>query len=403
MVVLSLILSAMSGRLAAAHAQSAAECKIAEEAIRSASAIRQLTIRRTVPCFLHDRERVKRYLEDSIDEQLPPEKLRFEEGIYKTLGFIPEAYDFKKGIIDLYLSQIGGYYDPKLDHYVMASWLPAILQPTIAVHELTHALQDQYYDLDKLIRSEQTNGDLQLSRSALAEGDATAVMIDYNRKLAGQPPLASENDVNSMMLQSVVSMSLLGGAAQVPASLQLMLIFPYTSGLRFAHHLLQHGGYRAIDEAFKRPPQSTAEILHPEKYLAQTVERREVSMSDLLERSGRAEIYRDTVGEFAISVLLGTATSNKSAASEISSAWAGDLLILARAESASPDTLIWRSEWRDHEAAERFAAALRQQFRERKYRILSAVGDLEKSAEEARTAVVVVDGMRVTLQAPLLQ
>ena len=79
--------------------------------------------------------------------------------------------------------------------------MPAAFQTTIAVHELTHALQDQYFDLQKFVDAKTENSDLLLAHSALVEGDATAVMIDYDRiAFLGLKPLATEPNVEAVLL-----------------------------------------------------------------------------------------------------------------------------------------------------------------------------------------------------------
>ena len=180
------------------------------------------------------------------------------------IGFIPLDFNYQQGLIDLYLSQLGGYYDPEKRHFVMAAWMPVMLQTTIAVHELTHALQDQYFNLATFTDQNKYTSDQLMARSALVEGDATLVMLDYQRRLMGQAGLESDKSVSGVMLQNIIGASMMAPMANVPSSLQNLLIFPYTSGLRFAHEFLKDGGYKRLDKIFRSPPRSTEEILHPE-------------------------------------------------------------------------------------------------------------------------------------------
>jgi len=337
-------------------------CKTASEAMKRASVIRKLTIKKSVPCFVRTKEEVRNYILETIEKKIPPARIEMEELVYKAVGFIPESYDYAKGVVDLYLSQLGGYYDPERKHFVMAGWLPDMMQPTIAAHELTHALQDQYYNLGKMIEPSDDNSDAQLARIGLVEGDATAVMMDYLRELSGQGPIAKEKDVNSFMLQNVLGMSLTAGMSDVPHSLQMLLVFPYTSGLRFAHSLLLKDGYKSVDEAFKNPPRSTEEILHPEKYGTKkpdfiTFTDEEVS------KDGRGNefkvIHRDTVGEFGISIALSMFIENKMSASEIASGWGGDKIIVTE-NADKKRAMVWRTHWDTPEKATAFYDAYRE-------------------------------------------
>ena len=159
-------------------------CKLVDSAIESASEIRGLKQKRKVPCELHNKDQIRKFVIDSIQAKIPKNRIEGEEDIFKSIGLFPETFDYKKGMVDLYVSQIGGYYDPEKSKYIMADWMPNIVQATIAVHELTHALQDQYFDLGKLTEQKDMSTDVSLARSALIEGDATAVMLDYNKKTA---------------------------------------------------------------------------------------------------------------------------------------------------------------------------------------------------------------------------
>jgi hypothetical protein len=349
------------------------KCEIATTSIAAASELRQLRQKKEVPCLVRDKESVRANILSLVQEKTPPLKMKYEGLTLKTLGFIPEEFDYERGLIDLYVSQLGGYYDPGRKYFVMAGWMPDILQAPIAVHELTHALQDQYFDLEKFIDSKVESTDLLLARSALVEGDATAVMLDYARRRAGQDGIATEPNVESVMLQNVIGGAFTASMAAVPISLQLTLLFPYTSGLRFVHTLLRRDGYKAVDSTFRNPPRSTTEVLHPERYPLREGEVKEFSDAELRGANKGAVVYRDTVGEFAISTLLAMSLPNKADAVAAANGWAGDRLITLEQEQPNHPTskivvTLWRSAWaREGDAAEFISAyerALRQRYGE---------------------------------------
>ena len=120
-----------------------------------------------------------------MEEDVAPNRLYSEGVVYQRLALVPKDFKYESGIIDLYTSQIGGYYDPKKDHFVMAKWIPASLQFPVAVHELVHALQDQHFKLDTFLDPKTMTSDALMARAALVEGDATAVMIDYSLRAGG--------------------------------------------------------------------------------------------------------------------------------------------------------------------------------------------------------------------------
>jgi hypothetical protein len=330
-------------------------CRISKEALKEASIIRGLEIKEETPCLLHGKEQVKSYLLETINTKIPRERLIAESTIYKAFGFLPQDFDYEKGLVDLYLDQLGGYYDPDKNHYVMASWIPDVLQTSVAVHELTHALQDQHFDLNSLTKQDRFSSDELMARSALIEGDATAVMMDYTYKLVGQPPLSKKDNVSSIILQNSLGTMLMPGLAQIPLSLKLILMFPYSSGLRLAHEGLKKGGYEQINRMFVAPPRSTEEVLHPEKYFDTTPSFKKI---DLAASEDQKLLFSDTLGEFALSALMATHEIDKSKVALASSGWGGDKVILVE-NSAGKKEAVWKIAWDMPKDAQEFCQVYR--------------------------------------------
>ncbi len=345
-------------------------CKIALEALNAASKIRGLKIKKTVPCVVQNKKEIEEYLLKIIAEQLPVSRLKYEELVYKKLGILPQDFDYKKGIVDLYLSQIGGYYDPEKDHFVMAGWLPGSMQKGIAAHELTHALQDQYYDLKKFIDPLTQSGDVVLAHSALVEGDATAVMYDYERKNLNQPPLKNQSNINDLLLGNLAGSAALAG--NVPKSLQMILLFPYTGGFNFVHNILKNNGYAGLLEVYQRPPQTTEEIIHIEKYYENKKDYivftdqqiKEPDMNDY------EILYQDVVGEFGIVALLNMFELSQSEIRNAAMGWGGDKIALLFDKKIDKKMLVWKINWDTQKDLEEFKQvfdkALQNRFTESK-------------------------------------
>jgi hypothetical protein len=333
------------------------DCKVAEQSIKEASRIRGLEAKTRVPCTIETRDQVKAFLEKAIHTKVPAEKMRFDELVAKALGFIPEDYDYKKGLLDLYLSQLGGYYDPEKKRYVMAGWLPELMQPTVAVHELTHALQDQHFNLNTFIDDKTFYTDKLLARAALIEGDATAVMLDYQRALMDQPSIAKLEKVDSFILQTVLGMALVTTKTMVPESLKSVLLFPYASGTRFVHFLLRQGGYAEITAAFRSPPNTTSEILHPEKYSAKNSAPSLLSDANF-ETNGQRIEYRDSLGEFSITALLSSGEIKRELASKAAAGWAADLVVVYG--TRDKEVVVWKILWDSALEAKEFFDAYRE-------------------------------------------
>ena len=323
------------------HAQEKDMCSVSKIAIEHSVQIRELKLLKEVPCLVKDKEDVKKYLIKTIEEKIPVSKLANEEILYKALSIIPKNFKYKDGIIDLYLSQLGGYYDPIKNHYIMAGWMPKMLQMPIAVHELVHALQDQHYNLDNFLDNLNLTSDEVLARSALVEGDASYIMYEYVYKQSGQKSLSESKDVSSIIFQVVASMAANEDLKKVPNSLQAMLIFPYTSGLRFAHHLIKQGGINEINKVYKRLPTTTKEILHPEVYLS-GYRHKPISLNEFstfLEFKESQVIYSDSIGEFGLASIFSNNLETKLNSADLAKNWAGDLAIIL--ESQNGKKVYW--------------------------------------------------------------
>jgi hypothetical protein len=202
--------------------------------------------------------------------------------------------------VDLYSERVLGYYSPESDELFVISddsGLTPLAQMTMA-HEYTHALQDQYYDLQTL-QPEDMPADQGGAHLALIEGDAeltaTRYALQYMTKADLQQIVAESGEVSSAVVDNA------------PAYVRESLYFPYTQGSQFVMQLFQTGGEAAIDEAFQDPPSSTEQILHLDKYLgANRDEPQDIAAPDLAAALGAGWSTQDddTLGEFDIQIML---------------------------------------------------------------------------------------------------
>jgi hypothetical protein len=160
-------------------------------------------------------------------------------------------------------SQVAGLYNPddKKLYVVSRSGRIGALEKATFSHEFTHALQDQNFDLGSLKLDEIGQGDRSFARLALVEGDATLAMTYWEIQNL------TTADLGELLQQAQTDPSTAQLAA-LPAILRESLLFPYVQGLTFVQGLQSGGGWRAVDSAFAKPPASTEQILHPDKYTA---------------------------------------------------------------------------------------------------------------------------------------
>jgi hypothetical protein len=149
-------------------------------------------------------------------------------------------------------------------------------------------------------------------------------------------------------------MPMAGGASlrEAPVILSETMIFPYFRGLVFCAALTNQGGWEALNKAYERPPQSTEQVLHPQKYLSAEPDRpTAVDLGSLDPGPGWSEVGRNVVGEMQLGVMLRSQGGKKAGAG-----WDGDRFAVFE----GPDErlgLVWFSTWDDEDEAREFAGA----------------------------------------------
>jgi len=182
-------------------------------------------------------------------------------------------------LLELYESQVLAYYDPAKHTYfdirelpdaVKDSLSPELLKKSVAIHELTHALQDQYFDIGSKDDALRNDWDGQLAYHSVIEGEASLVMIGWMLGEAGQPlDSVIKNDmlVNAMMQGAAADKTI---DPTSPRYFVESLKFPYLDGLKFVIAAYKRGGWGELNRIDADPPHTTREILHPEEYFART-------------------------------------------------------------------------------------------------------------------------------------
>ncbi len=233
------------------------------------AAITGLKFKHNVPYALINKDQLHRYLEQRLAETMKPDDVRDEETILKMLGLVPADFDLRKNTLDLLTEQAAAFYDyNKKKLFVLEGAGRSDEEQVALVHELAHALADQHFHLAKYIREGMHSDDGSTAREAVMEGQATWLMAAYVSREAGGKPEVPEAALESMKKS-------LGGSggeqypvfAQAPLYIRESLVFPYTAGLEFQDAVFRKLGQEAFSEVFVRPPASSGQILHPERYL----------------------------------------------------------------------------------------------------------------------------------------
>ena len=316
------------------------------------SALRGITATTPVARGVFDVPGLCAYLRQSLREDNPAELIAATDTLYRELQLLPAGMTLEKAYLDLLTSQVAGLYDDDTKHMYVVTKTGAIgpLEEITYAHEYTHALQDQAFGLRKLVGDDRDQGDRSLARSALIEGDATLLMS-----------LWAQQQLTAAELAEVASTSDPAGTAALqsaPAILRESLLFPYTSGLTVALGGFQSGGgFGGVDALFATPPDSTEQVLHPDKFAAREAPAKVTIPEDLAASLGTGWTVplQDTLGEFQLEILLreGGASGTRTAAE----GWGGDRVALVEGPGGAVAVII-DAVWDSSDDAAEYAAAL---------------------------------------------
>jgi hypothetical protein len=349
------------------------------ELLKEAEKYRGLTAREPVPSGIVDAAVLKQKVLASFREDLPPETLRPAETSLKAFGFIPESLDLVTFFPDLLTSQVAGFYDPERHYLALvqregqalaedSSANPANpaqrMDEAVLVHELTHALQDQYFHLETFTSGVPLD-DGDLAKVAVEEGDATLIMMDFfvQGSVENLPGLEeSMADLFGDPRQMMESASGMPGTAELaaaPAWFQDTLLFSYFQGFQFCLSARRTGGQALLDKAFSTdPPRSTEQILHPEKWHTKRDDPVVISWPDLAPAlPGWTRASEGQLGELSIRTLLRGALHDEKKIMEAAAGWGGDRFAVYQKDSRR--LLVWITEWDTGGDARQFQAAAR--------------------------------------------
>jgi hypothetical protein len=341
-------------------------------------------LRKIKPITMRQQTRadLTKYVEQRLNEEMPPEELNGIRAAYAALGLVPDTINLKQLLLDLYTEQVAGYYDPTTDAFYMVEGTPEeLLRPTLA-HELVHALQDQHTNLDSLISRKRGN-DRQTAAQAAIEGHATLVMFAILTSGAGNFNPAMLPNMGEQLGPLMEAQNAQFPVFQrAPRIIRETMLFPYIAGAGFVQELWR--AQANTPNPYTAPigtrlPQSTEQVLHPAaKFIGTRDEPTEVRFT---QNAPGQLVYENTLGEMEIGILLMEHLGSKAAAS----GWDGDRYRLI--DDGGKRVLLWLSVWDDAGSADRFAASYRTIGAKRSNRAISAT----RMQTGGREAVWIVD------------
>ena len=345
--------------------------RVADEIKQEIAAMRGMEFKRPVKVAVADKKAFLDYARERQKVSMSPGRVARDEHVAKLLGLIPKDMDLMAAFEDFLDDQVGGFYDPASDSFWLMDSFTGGIAKVILAHELTPALDDQHFDIDGTLKDLREETDAELAFQSVVEGSGTAAMNQWTVKhlkelsmsdLAGAPTLGGE------------------GLVDAPPYIWKPLFAVYLRGEGFLtrskalNFTAKAAKVSDIVAAFERPPRSTEQILHPEKYWddAKRDEPLEVAFegSNASDVDGWKVLGEDTLGELFLALLTtpiekrtGVNVKNALALLAIeytndgAEGWGGDRLMLLEKDGVQMLDLV--TAWDTPEDAREFEAAVR--------------------------------------------
>ncbi len=225
-----------------------------------------LELRAPVRVERRSRAQLETYIVGKLDEELPAERAAALSEAYGFLGLVPPGFDLRATLREVYTEQVAGFYDPDSTAlYVLDDQPPAALEPLL-MHELVHAVQDQWVDLAG-VTAPGLGNDRRSAAQAAIEGHAMLVMLEHSMAVS------AGSDIDVLELPTFAGSMrpaldgirdqypALGGAPRV---IQESLLLPYLEGAAFVQSVWAVEARRVpLGEML---PASTEQVSQPDRF-----------------------------------------------------------------------------------------------------------------------------------------
>ncbi len=364
-----------------------------------------LPIRHEVKRKLTSRDEVVKFLTNHVNDE-DTKRLRRSELVLKKFGLLPHDFDLETFFVSLLREEIAGYYNPKTKTVNLLDWVPMEEQEPVMAHELTHALQDQSFGMEKWMKKgdkdlaeikrplkpeDIQNDEIDNAREAVIEGQAQAITFQYAIAPTGRSIVDSPGLVDSMEEETLTGTSTTKVFNSAPIFIKESLTFPYSYGMDFVIKVLQKGGKdRAFAGMLRNPPYITRQIMEPETYLSGE----KIEPMPVLDFKQDFKDYQKfdigAMGEFDVAVLI-EQYAGKTVSKQMYPAWRGGYYYAAKPKQGgepqanAPLALMYVSRWSSAEKAEEFASIYAQSLKQR-YKKVDEVGGSHLPDSSAKPA-----------------
>jgi hypothetical protein len=296
------------------------------------------------------REQVKDFLLKKFNEETPASELAGEEKAYKMLGLLPDTMNLRDFLLRILTEQVVGYYDPAAKTLYIVNGADEQIVGVTITHELVHALQDQYTNLDSLQKAS-TDNDRLAAAQALIEGEAQfeqlAIMLGGAENIEARLP-GTWDRIREEIRNRQSDMPVF---ATAPMVIQESLLFPYLSGAEFVNRVKEKRGNVNL---FSDIPRSTEQVMHPAKFLSSPPD--DPTTVSLPAPKGATKVYENDMGEFGTRLALYRYLKDAATSARAAEGWDGDRFMVVEGKGGTG--LVWALVWDSAIDAAEFSDAL---------------------------------------------
>ncbi|NUQ92802.1 MAG: hypothetical protein HOQ11_07645 [Gemmatimonadaceae bacterium] len=306
------------------------------DAIPRIEAVTKLKFKTPPKVEERSKEQVRAFLEKQFDQQAPAAQMAGEEKALQLLGLIPDTMHLRPFMLDLLTEQIVGYYDPKPKVLYVVKGANQDLVNVTVTHELVHALQDQYVNLDSIQNANDDDSDRKLAAAALIEGHATYEQLQISTGGTFDPDrLGGWAGIRQALRQQQAQLPKFSAA---PLYVQETLLFPYLSGAEFVRRALQRD---STASPLARFPESTEQVMFPAAFESNPPDA--PTAVTLPAPRGATRVHDDVLGEFGARLFLYEHFRDQAAAIRGAAGWDGDRYMVVH--DSRGDGIVWLTVW----------------------------------------------------------
>jgi hypothetical protein len=274
--------------------------KVSAEIQEQVQTLRGARFARPVKVQLTDAKGFRDYALAREQKTTTPARLSRDETIAKLLGLVAPDLDLRAAEMEILETQVGGFYDPGSDTFYLMDTMRGSVAKVILAHELTHALDDQLHDIDATLQKAREETDAELAFRSVVEGSGSNAMNLWTVQHGGEVSLSELQKFQDLGADSL---------RKAPPFLWKPLLASYLAGDAFLvrakglNLTLAPAQAADVDRAFREPPRSTEQVLHPEKYW--DTERRDdpVAVQAGAAPAAWRALGEDTLGELVLALL----------------------------------------------------------------------------------------------------